>query len=424
MNAVIESDNQLDNELTFSAESSAVLQRLRTSISDMLNSMPASVRSTRDLQKLFGLDLKLCWLVMKLAGPGDALSLAPFVPTAGPMKRFLNAASSYGITPPLLEKISSAYSAFEQQVAIHAGDRMTFESMATGSVGQQSGSDEDLRRADLKLRKAGFQMHSHYSGRQLDTYLSASLLHPGKEAGQFDLAHIRTKLGLRRLRAGADIDVDSFKYTQSMSNVYQEQDSFRRDVFDINAFEQFGAPILPRFCSHPLPRFVATTHPDGKTTTSVVGDSIGLRSSVNLTFGRLLRNVPNEPIAGTNEQGFGQSVSNTVPTMLVIADQLVHRPTFPRVDFKCETRWAPFKFDSIGERQEGPLPFRERIIRLEAGVDGARTREVPEYIGMLQFVCDQLQWKLEDFDVYRLRIEYPLLHTKISTMFEAEPATL
>ena len=417
-----ETDNS--DEMTFSVTSGAVLQRMRTSISEMLNSAPAVVRSTRDLQKLFGLDLKLCWQVMKLAGPGDALSLAPFVPTAGPMRRFLNAAGSSGIPAPVIDKIRTAYAAFEEQVAIHAGDRMTFESMATGSVSNQEGSDEDLRRADIKHRKAGFQMHSHYCGLQLDTYLSASLLHPSETPGHFDVAHVRTKLGLRRLRAGADIPVDGFKYTISLKEVEREQDSYHKDVFDVESFQKYGAPIIAKFCSHPLPQLRTVTFPDGKTSTAAVGESIGQRSSVNLVFGRIVRDVPLEPLEDGKEEGFGQSVSTTVPTALIIADQLVHRPSFPKVEFRVDVRWPRFPFETTEESNKLSLPFRERIVRLEAGVDGARTREVPQYIELLQYICDHRKWKMEDFDVYRLRIEYPILHTKISTDFYTDRTAL
>ncbi len=425
MSAVAEPENQIQSELTFSAESGAVLQRLRTSISEMLNSMPASVRSTRDLQKLFGLDLKLCWLVMKLAGPGDALSLAPFVPTAGPMKRFLNAASAYGITEPLTRQIRSAYDAFEQQVATHAGDRMTFESMATGSVGQQAGSDEDLRRADLKIRKAGFQMHSHYCGAQMDTSLAISILHPSQGAGQggnFDLAHVRCKLGQRRLRTGAMFPVDTFKTTVTL-NLEEDKDDFHREAFEADSFQRYGAPILSKFCSQPLPAFETIARPDGRTFTRIVGDEIGLRSSVNLTFARLLRNTPMQMLPNGNCT-FGQSVNIDVPAMLVISDQLVHRPTFPRLDVRSSVHWMAFKQDFPGFPDHVALPFRERVLKLEAGVDGARTREVPQYVDMIDFICRQMNWKMEDFDVYRIRIEYPLLDSGIWTVYEGSPPAL
>ena len=140
---------------TFPVETGEVLHRLRSSVSELLKAMPPTVRSTRDLQKLLGVNVTLCWQVMKLATPGDALSLVQYVPNPGPMSRFLSAATNFGVDNQIVNQIRSAYGAFEEQVAIHAGDRATFESMATGSVSDAEGSDDDLQRAALKLRKGG-----------------------------------------------------------------------------------------------------------------------------------------------------------------------------------------------------------------------------------------------------------------------------
>jgi hypothetical protein len=400
----------------FSLESSAVLQKLRVSVSEMLNSVPGSVRSTRDFQKYFGLDLKLSWQVMKLAGPGEALSLVPFVPTPGPMRRFLTAASTAGVQQELVEQIRTSYREFEEQVATHAGDRMTFESMALGSVRMQDGSDDDLRRTEVKHRKAGYQMHSHYCGAQVETYVSTFMLHPSSVAGQFDLAHLRSKLGHRRLRSGANFHVDTFKYTLGIDET-KEQDQLQKESFDPESFAKYGAPIISRFSSSPLPQMRTVTSPDGKSSTSIVDDTLGQKSSVNLTFGRMIRNVPMARTPVGDRLCFGQKVSIAEPTVLVISDHLVHRPTFPRLEFKSWVEWMPLS-TRIPINDTGPLPLREKLVRLEAGVDGARTREVPQYIDMLDFVCDRMGWRIDEFDVYRVRIEYPMLHTRIFSHFE------
>jgi hypothetical protein len=148
----------------FCIESGAVMQRLRTSVSEMLKTIPNRVRTTRDLQKVFNVDVKLCWQMLKLTGPGDALSLAPFVPTPGPMKRFLAAAKSAGIDRQVIERINAAYEAFNEQVQIHAGDRPTFEAMVSGAAGINENSSEDLQKQAIRLRKSAFQTVSHYAG--------------------------------------------------------------------------------------------------------------------------------------------------------------------------------------------------------------------------------------------------------------------
>jgi len=101
---------------------------------------------------------------------------------------------------------------------------------------------------------------------------------------------------------------------------------------------------------------------------------------------------------------------------------LVHRPTFPRVVSQIEVYGhcsgdSPYDI----ERTHPTLPLAEQIAKLDAGADDARIQGVPQYHEALQHVCDRLSWRLDDFDVYRVRIEYPLLDTLVAMRFDIEP---
>jgi len=420
MSAVTSTASEPLGAPTFFVESGAVMQRLRTSISEMLKAMPNRVRTTRDLQKAFGVDVKLCWQVLKLAGPGDALSLAPFVPTPGPMRRFLTAAKTAGVDDNVIDQIRAAYGAFEEQIAIHAGDRPTFESMATGAAGVHDGSNEDLQKAAVRLRKSAFQTVSHYAGVQLDTYLGASFVHPSATTpGLLDVANLRVKLGVRRLRPTANFFVDQNKSVTSDSNIERSKDTFHKDVFDQESAERYGAPIIARFSSNPLPQFETVTDADGRTSIRIVGENVGQTSAVDLVFGQSFHNAPLTQLYGGKKMGFGSSIDISTPTVVVILDKLVHRPTFPRLDIDFSVNWVNNPAYPAGSEDDPSLPFGERLVKLEAGVDGARTYEVPQYIEMLEYVCDHCNWKIEDFDVYRVRVEYPLHYTRFWTKFSA-----
>jgi len=158
---------------------------------------------------------------------------------------------------------------------------------------------------------------------------------------------------------------------------------------------------------------------DGRTYTRIVGDNVGQTSAVDLVFGQSVFNAPltSMLINGTRQMGFGSSLDITTPVGVLIPDKLVHRPTFPRLDTDFTVHWVDNPaFPAVSE-DDSALQFCERFVKLDAGVDGARTHEVPQYIEMLQFVCDRFKWKIEDFDVYRVRVEYPLHDTRIWTKF-------
>jgi len=404
---------------TFFVESGAVMQRLRTGISEMLKAMPNRVRTTRDLQKMFGVDVKLCWQVLKLAGPGDALSLAPFVPTPGPMRRFLAAAATAGVDRAVIDQISSAYDAFKEQISIHAGDRPTFEAMATGATGLND--SEDRQKAAVRLRKSNFQTASHYAGVQLDTFLGASFIHPSDTPGLFNAANLRIKLGIRRLRATANFFVNQTKNVTSDVRIEQSKDTFLKGTFDDDSNEKYGAPIIAKFSSNPLPQFSTTSDIDGRTYTKIVGDNVGQTSAVDLVFGQSVFNAPLTLMSmhNTKRTGFGSSLDITTPLTVLIMDKLVHRPSFPNLHQDFTVHWVDNPAFPAGSETDTALPFHEKLVKLDAGVDGARTHEVPRYIEMLEFVCDRCNWKIEDFDVYRVRVEYPLHYTRIWTKFAA-----
>src|SRR5947207_3498278 len=157
----------------FPAEAHDVLRRLRRAVAEMFDHVPGGIAKSRDVQKLFGVSTKLSWQIFKLAGPGDALSLAPHVPKEAAMRRVLDGAQKFGVAARLINEVRAAYSAFEELIETHAGDRTSFESMARGLSGAN-----DAGQSDLQHRKAIFRGHSHFWGAQVETRVITHFMHP------------------------------------------------------------------------------------------------------------------------------------------------------------------------------------------------------------------------------------------------------
>ena len=62
-----------------------------------------------------------------------------------------------------------------------------------------------------------------------------------------------------------------------------------------------------------------------------------------------------------------------------------------------------------------------KISKVAAGIDGARIHGTPQYIDMLRYVCERRNWRLDDFDVYRMRMDYPLMDTMVAMRFNVLP---
>jgi hypothetical protein len=387
-----------------------VLQRLKTAVARMFDIVPGGVRKTLDAQKAFDIDAKLSWQIFKLVGPGDALSLAPHIPKPARMRRLLEAAAKRGIPAEAVEEVREAYAAFEQLIDSHAGDRSTFDTMATSA--SPFAGDEDAQQAELQDRKARYKADRRYAGAEVETLLTSFILYPGSERRLCDYVPLRCRLGQRRLRPDADVVVDRFLFTDTVGHPKQN----KYEPLDGQAAKQHGAMLVPRFCSEPLPKLRTSTESNGFTYAMLDGDAVGQSSRADLVFGQVHRNAPIlDRVDGRLR--WHTNVQITIPTTVIVVDKLIHRSTFPKWDYKMAVHWQGPR-ETFDPSSMHELPFRERITRIEAGVAGAYLREAPRYLELLHDVTSHLGWRLEDFDIYRLRIEYPLLYTALQLRFE------
>lgn len=401
-------DHETEAESTsFADAATAALQRIRAALLGIFE-MQGGIARSRDAQERFGINAKLSWQLFRLAAPGAPLSLAPHVPSAVAMQAFHTALARRHVAAPLIAELKEAHGAFETLVSIHAGDRSTFESMVRALSGA------DVERGDLQHRKAMFRACSHYWGVQCDTYFTFGVLHPASN-GLFDYAHVRARLGLRRLRQDASCIVDSFKLSAPGDG---QADAFARESLDENSIA-FGAPILSQFSTRPLPQFRTMTDPDGTSYSELVNDTVGRRGAVNMVFGQVSRNSPLSPGSDGSGQGFGANVRITIPTTHLVTDMLVHRPTFPRLNPFLKVYGSNLR-DNVTEmdRRAIVLPFNEKVQLLDGGPRNAWTREIPNYADIVSYVTVRLGWPLDDFDVYRVTIEYPLMHTRVAMGFD------
>lgn len=70
-----------------------------------------------------------------------------------------------------------------------------------------------------------------------------------------------------------------------------------------------------------------------------------------------------------------------------------------------------------GTAQCQQLPIRERVVSLGSGADAVQTPEVPQYPEMFRYVCRILGWDPDEFDVYRLRLAFPVLSSDVKLQF-------
>jgi hypothetical protein len=107
-------------------------------------------------------------------------------------------------------------------------------------------------------------------------------------------------------------------------------------------------------------------------------------------------------------------VQPRTPSEVLITDLIVHRDLFGPLSLRLEMisdlfgdglEIEPFECDR--------LQVSETIEHLGAGVEILRAPEIPRYEEMIRCAFDRLRWDSSEFEVYRLRIPYPLIPTCI-----------
>lgn len=399
----------------FVPEATRTIRDLRVAITKVFRSIPGGVRNSYDVHRYLSLDTKLSWQIYKISSNEEQeLALASYVPAPASMKRLMKAARERGIKPELVDELGVAYAGFEHLVETHAGNRTRFNSMAMGLCDMPESPFTDLAH-----RRAIFNGHSHFWGLQQAAYVVTLIIHPSKTTpGLFNYAQIRGKFGVCRLRPDVDVYLDTIKFANDKGGT----DTAARATFEPEATEKYRAPIIPQFCTQPLPEMDTVHRPDGREVTKLVGQSVGRKSTVDFVFGNIWPDTSIGTWLGTNRRGFGNTSKVPYPTALYIIDVLVHRPTFSNLEehFKVYGNASLEDEPSNIVRARPTLPFREQVTQLRTPADCAYIPEVPIYPELVNYCCNKLEYRMEDLDVYRLKVEYPLMDTMVAVWFHPQ----
>ncbi len=178
MSQVMVRPSKIEHAQTFERQATAVLHRLRASLSGLIGAVPSvgELRKAADLQRALGIGNTLAWQVHKLAHARDPLVEASSVPRAGGMKRLFEAAAQHGVPAEHIADSAAASAEFDELVKVHAGNRTAFDSMISGLT------DEGSQLADAQQKRAAFRANSHLWGVQARTQLKCSILSPSSSS--------------------------------------------------------------------------------------------------------------------------------------------------------------------------------------------------------------------------------------------------
>ena len=400
--------NQKAEVRPFEAHAEEVVRRVRNAFAEVIEALPGHVTRPSELERALEIDKKLGWRVFRVVHGSDPFMAAQHVPGAAGVKIFLEAAAERGVPPGLTEAAARAVGAFDELIQVHAGDRASLEMMMSGYARR------GRKRGDLAHRKAAFRANSYVWGVQAKTQLKADFLHRSDRAGQLDIGSVRGFVGFRRIRANVAWVVARARCT--------DDDGTLRTSFVWEPLDPAGevgvddpaVPLLLEFCTKPLPRFRRVAGPHGFVEDELVEGPVGNTAAFNCIIGEVARRVASYYRDERNRYGDLTARMRT-PSEVLLFDQFVHEDVFgpitPEVLVYGDLRGGS---EIPGDqRARDQLPAWETVEYLGKGPGVIHTPDVPRYAEMARYVFDRLGWDGERFDVYRIRVQYPIIPSSV-----------
>ncbi len=390
---------------SFEAGATGVLAELGASLRALLGHLSAPAHRAVDVQGALGLDRKLAWQVFKLAHAAHPLAEADKVPARRSIERLLGAAQS--VAPlPVVERVSAAFERFEAFLSAQGEDRAGFASMVSG-LGIEANPQ-----ADLKARRSLFRGNAHVWGVRASTLVRTWVMWPQPGPEQVcDGVYISGSIGLQRVRRGAPLTFNSFMRVSGdpAFPVADHEGRAQADAQTAAPRSIHAVKVLTEYSTQPLPLMVPRADPVGDVETELVFPALGRAEAVTLYTSQLVR-------GGTvgEQSQFSSNVLVSIPTETLVNEILVPEGMTDPATARAAVYGRRLAVERVLERRPADLlPQREAVAYFRA-LDGLPSLpEVPRHTEAVRHVLGTLGWLGTRFDVYRCRVEYPVLHTLV-----------
>lgn len=390
------------------ADVSVAIRGVRKGLSQLLQDLGGGIRRPTDLKTTLGVPYTVCWQVFNIVKATDPLAVAHQIPTVGAIRKLLDAAQQSGVSRAVIDQVTESITNFNDLAKSHGGDRSAFDTMVASING--NAPEESLM---AQHRRTAFRSESQLWGIQVNTFLCVLAVKKSADGAGTDELSLSVKYGVQRMRPDAPRAIYGFRHHSSE----QALDASQIGALDPTASTRWGAPVLPEFSSHPLPHFATVQHNDGFFECEIEAHRIGRQGAFDIAFGDLAKSVPFSRDADGRKL-LRSSFSTRTPTMLAVSELLVHRPSFGKVDPRTLVYAAVAGDMSPETVKRAPKFPGPEVQSLGTAADVVSTPDVPRYPELIRGVFERVEWDPTEFDVYRIRIEHPILHTTTQLWFE------
>ena len=380
-------------------DASEVMHAVREAFTRVVRALPTPVSRPIQVSEALGLHRKLGWQIWKIIESADPYEASQYLPGPTGVRSFLDSAARLGVAPAIIKAAEDAAARIDQLVSVHAGDRATLEMMLGSLAGTGPRQVEELRRRDA------YRGNTFIWGVQVRTLSYTTIINAG-DGDTLDVALLHGLVDLRRVRPEA-------------SCVLAE--SLVCDAAPRGAGEPLAAangmlphPLIPEFCSSPLPSVRQSRGGDGRTRLDLDESPLGETGAVTCRMARLFRGVGSRRRKpGSATADFSAMVRK--PGEVLVHDLLVHRDLFGPVEpdaLVVSDLPVPLEGEPAGRSPER-LPVTAAVQRLGGGAGATATRDIPGHADFLHWAFGRLGWDGDQFDAYRVRIKFPIVASRV-----------
>jgi hypothetical protein len=405
------------------AEASRVLGKVCEALAGVLESLPGQPSRAVDVARVLKVHAPLAWQAFKMAGTTEPLAAVKYLPTSNQLSRLIQAADDAGAGKGAVATARRAATDLDGFMSAHARDRREFESLMC-SLSRDAGGGSQI---DMKHRRLLVRSNSHVWGIQARTGYAAMIVHEN-EAGAGTTVMIGGYVGLHVLRADVPMSCAVRTGVRSPSQVVEGAEPTEGRVI------KPAAPMAPMGETRlipPLPgaavggtdkglRLVTSGHEDGEAVSMIRFPGIGRRAAVSFFLEQAY-----ESAAGRAAQD-GHSLASQVrvPSETLVLDLLVPSAAEGQEPFgaaRVTTYGRRQGVDRVWERRAiDVLPTNEQASSVRGVVDVPPTQDVPRVPEIIRHVLKERGWYGEKFDLFRCRVEYPILHALVCMNVERE----
>jgi len=400
---------------SFEHEVHQAIEHLRVALADVVAKAPAPVKRPAELSRIFAIDKSLAWKLMRSIQADDPFAAAQLLPGPSGIEIFLAAAASHKVPDSCVQHATMCLEKYEAFIRQHAGDRGTFLRIL-GSLARDDAAATSIEAAH---RKAAFEANSFLWGVKARTHLSVVIVRPNEDGDHVDIAIIVALIDLVRLRRDTPWVISRTAYVSDKGVI---QPAVAREPIDPSSSDH-DAPLMPAFCSQPLPSIIRRPVPGNFLETTLASGPIGETAATTITTGELFRTVAPRYRDEHNEDAkfymrLRTPAEHMVKLTLVQRGEFAqHMPRFGMYSELDSVLHHPVNMDELK-----PLTTDATITKL-GQADGPIVwpRESPRIGELLNHTCEHLGWSLGDFDVYQARQQHPILRSVAITAFPMLP---